>query len=273
MTDPAPHPAVPSLPQPMNARLSALFGLHGKVALVTGSSGGLGAHFAATLAEAGAHVFLAGRRVAKLREVAGAIAAQGGSADPLEMDVTRKDSIEAAIAAVEAKTGHLDILVNNSGVAVTASAASMAERDWDKVIDTNLKGAWSVSRAALPLLETSCGTIINIASILGLSVLKGLSAYAVSKAGLIQLTRAMALELARVGVRVNAIAPGYIKTDINRAFFESDAGAQLIKGIPMRRLADAGELDGALLLLSSGAGSFMTGTTVVVDGGHTLALS
>ena len=255
------------------ALFSECFSLEGKVALVTGASGGLGAHFAETLARAGAEVILAARRRDRLDRVCEAITAAGGRARPLALDVTDAAGIDAAFAELAAGPGRLDILVNNSGIAGSDLLADTSEAEWDRVVDTNLKGAFLVSRAALPLLKASEGAIINIASILGIGVLKRLASYAASKAGLIQLTKAMAVELARDGVRVNAIAPGYVETDLNRAFFETDAGKRLVAGVPMRRLGQASELDGALLLLAGPAGRFMTGATVVVDGGHTLSLS
>lgn len=255
-----------------DALLRENFSLQGRVALVTGASSGIGAHLARTLARAGAEVILTARRLDRLAAVREAIAAEGGTAHVAAMDVTAADGIASVFAEVGERHGRLDILLNNSGVAVTARAATMAEADWDQVLDTNLKGAFLVSQAAVPLLRAAEGTIVNIASILGLGVLKGVSAYAASKAGLIQLTRAMSLELARDGVRVNAIAPGYIATEINGDFFETDAGKRVIAQIPLRRLGDTRDLDGALLLLAGPAGRFMTGSTIVVDGGHSLAM-
>ncbi len=255
-----------------DALLHDNFALGGKVALVTGASAGIGAHLAETLALAGAEVVLTARRRDKLEGVRAAIEARGGTAHVAEMDVTDSAAVAAVFDALGERHGRLDILLNNSGVAVTARAAAMAEADWDRVLDTNLKGAFLVSRAAVPLLRAGQGTIVNIASILGLGVLKGVAAYAASKAGLIQLTKAMALELARDDIRVNAIAPGYIATDINGAFFATEAGKRVIAAIPLRRLGETRDLEGALLLLAGPAGRFMTGTTLVVDGGHRLAM-
>lgn len=257
---------------PVDTLLRDSFGLDGKLALVTGASSGIGAHLAQTLARAGAEVILTARREDRLAHVRDAIAARGGTGHVAAMDVTSAENIAAVFAGIAERHGRLDILLNNSGIAVTARAATMAEADWDRVLDTNLKGAFLVSQAAVPLLREARGTIINIASILGLGVLKGVSAYAASKAGLIQLTRAMALELARDAVRVNAIAPGYIATEINGDFFETDAGRRVIAGIPLGRLGETRDLDGALLLLAGPAGAFMTGSTIVVDGGHKLAM-
>jgi NAD(P)-dependent dehydrogenase (short-subunit alcohol dehydrogenase family) len=242
------------------------FDMNGKVALVTGASGGLGRHFAEVLALAGAEVVLAARRQDALAEAAAAIRSAGGRARTVGLDVTDAGSVDQAFQAA----GPVDVLVNNSGVAATVTAIEMDEADWDRIIDTNLKGAWLVSRAfaRLAVAARREGAIVNIASILGLRVAGLVSAYAASKAGLIQLTQAMALELARHRIRVNALAPGYIETDINRAFFGSERGKALIARIPQRRLGQQEDLDGPLLLLASDASRFMTGSVVAVDGGH-----
>ncbi len=249
---------------------AALFDLAGRAALVTGASSGLGRHFALTLARAGARVALAARRVDRLEEVRREIEAAGGEATALPLDVTDAGSVAAAVTAAAARLGPLRVLVNNAGVAVTRSVLEASEADWDGVVGTNLKGAWLVAQAAARHMAAHGhgGSIVNIASITGLRVAGGVSAYAASKAGLLQLTAALALELARHRIRVNAIAPGYIETELNRGFVASSAGAALVKRIPQRRLGRAGELDGALLLLASDAGSYMTGSTLVVDGGH-----
>lgn len=242
------------------------FALTGKVALVTGASGGLGRHFAKVLAEAGAELVLAARRQDALADTAAAIHAAGGKARTVPLDVTDAASVDATFAAA----GPIDILVNNSGVTTTTPAVELAEAEWDRIVDTNLKGAWLASRAFARQAAAARrpGTIVNIASILGLRVAGQVSAYAVSKAGLIQLTQAMALELARHRIRVNALAPGYIETAINRDFFQSERGQALIARIPQRRLGRMTDLDGPLLLLASDASAFMTGSVVAVDGGH-----
>jgi NAD(P)-dependent dehydrogenase (short-subunit alcohol dehydrogenase family) len=185
------------------------------------------------------------------------------------LDVTCADSVARAAAQV----GALDILVNNSGVSGHTVLVDTPEDEWDRVFDTNLKGAWRVSRAFAGPLIASRGSILNVASILGLGVLKTVGPYAASKAGLIQMTKALALELARDGVRVNALAPGYIETPINKAFFETEAGARMLRGVPQRRLGQPGDLDAAVLMLLGPGAGFVTGSVVVVDGGHTLALS
>ncbi|UZF91404.1 SDR family NAD(P)-dependent oxidoreductase [Bosea sp. NBC_00550] len=239
--------------------------LSGKRALVTGASGGLGLHFAKLLARHGADVTLAARRPAALDAACAEIAARGGKASVLSLDVVDSASIKEALAGRS-----FDILINNAGISGAGRAADLGEADWDAVIDTNLKGVFLVAQAvARGMRETDRGgTIVNIASILGHRVAGGVSAYAASKAGVIQLTKALALEWARDGIRVNALCPGYIETDINRDFFASEAGQQLVKRIPQRRLGRPEELDGALLLLASAAGSYITGSTIEVDGGH-----
>jgi NAD(P)-dependent dehydrogenase (short-subunit alcohol dehydrogenase family) len=188
----------------------------------------------------------------------------------VRMDVTSASSVEQAFADAEAQFGPVAIVINNAGVTMTRAALDVAENDWDSVIGTNLKGAWLVAQHAARRMihhETG-GSIVNIASILGLRVAGGVTPYAISKAGVVQMTKALALEWARHRIRVNALAPGYIETDLNDAFFGSDAGKALIRRIPQRRLGEARELDGPLLLLASDAGSYMTGGVIAVDGGH-----
>ena len=249
--------------------MGAIFGLNGQHALVTGASSGLGRHFAGTLAAAGARVTVAARRQEALADTVQAIRASGGEAHAVRMDVTDAASVEQALAAAEAQFGPLGILVNNAGITGTRPALDVAESEWSSVIDTNLKGSWLVAQhAARSMRRHGGGSIVNIASILGLRVAGGVAPYAISKAGLVQMTKALALEWARHKIRVNALAPGYIETDLNEAFFASEAGQALVRRIPQRRLGEARELDGALLLLASGAGSYMTGSVVAVDGGH-----
>ena len=244
--------------------------LSDRPALVTGASGGLGAHFARTLARHGAPVVLAARRVDRLEALAESIAAEGGTAVPVAMDVTDSGSVGAACATAEAAVGTVRVVVNNSGISRAGAALDIGEDEWDEVLDTNLKGAFLVARelAGRMVHAGGGGSIVNVASILGYRVAPGLASYAASKAGLRHLTGALALELARHGIRVNAIAPGYIETDMNRDFFGSEHGKAMIKRIPQRRLGRPEDLDGALLLLASDASAYMTGTTVVVDGGH-----
>jgi NAD(P)-dependent dehydrogenase (short-subunit alcohol dehydrogenase family) len=247
-----------------------LFGLSGRHALVTGASSGLGRHFAGVLAAAGAEVTVAARREAALAQTVESIRSAGARAQAVRMDVTNESSVEQAFAAAEVQFGPVGILINNAGVTMTRAALDVAENEWASVIDTNLKGAWVVARhAARRMIHHGVGgSIVNIASILGLRVAGGVAPYAISKAGVVQMTKALALEWARHRIRVNALAPGYIETELNDAFFGSEAGKALIRRVPQRRLGEAGELDGPLLLLASDAGSYMTGSVVAVDGGH-----
>jgi NAD(P)-dependent dehydrogenase (short-subunit alcohol dehydrogenase family) len=247
-----------------------MFDLSGRVALVTGASSGLGRHFAQTLARAGASVALAARRLDRLEALAKTIAEEGGRAAAIVLDVTDTASVPLAFDAAEAALGPVDVLVNNSGVARTSRVLELEERDWDFVLDTNLKGAWLVAQECARRMVSAGrgGTIVNIVSITAFRVAGGLAAYAASKAALAQLTRAMALELARDGVRVNALAPGYVRTEINQDFFDSPAGEAMIRRVPQRRIGEPEDLDGALLLLASDASRYMTGSIITVDGGH-----
>lgn len=246
--------------------------LTGKVAVITGASSGLGAHFAQVLGKAGAKVCLIARNGDKLAAVAAGLAEHGITADCHCADVTERASLEAAFDDIAAARGTCDILVNNAGVARTARFLDMSEDDWATVMDTDLSGVWRCGQIAARLMarDGHGGSIINIASILGQLVQPTQTNYASAKAGVLHLTKAMARELGRYGIRVNAIAPGYFRTDINADFFQSEAGDKLIKKLFPRRLGELSELDGPLLLLASDAGSFMNGTTLTVDGGTTL---
>ena len=244
--------------------------LTGKIALVTGASSGLGRHFAEVLARSGATVILAARRLDALRTVADGISSRGGRAMPVLLDVLDSRSVRESVATATGELGHIDILVNNSGVTSTGGVLEQTEEQWDSVVNTNLRGAFLVATEVARHMRSANrgGTIINVASILGLRQAGQVAPYSASKAGLVQLTKAMALELARFGIRVNALAPGYIDTDLNRDFWNSAAGAALIKRIPQRRLGTAKDLDGPLLLLASEASRYMTGSIITVDGGH-----
>jgi NAD(P)-dependent dehydrogenase (short-subunit alcohol dehydrogenase family) len=244
--------------------------LTGKTALVTGASSGLGRHFARVLAGQGARVALAARRVVALTELADEIGARGGDAFAVALDVRDEASVAEAIGTVEVDFGGVDILVNNSGVSGIKPTLQISGDEWDDVLDTNLKGAFLVANATARAMVAARrpGSIINIASILGFRVAGQLAPYASSKAGLIHLTKSLALDWARYGIRVNAIAPGYFRTDINDDFWETEPGKAMINRIPQRRLGELENLDGPLLLLASDASAYMTGTTVTVDGGH-----
>ncbi len=244
--------------------------LAGQVALVTGASSGLGGHFAGTLARAGASVVLAARRLDRLEERAREIEAAGGTATAVAMDVTDPASVADAFDAMAAGPGVPTVVVNNAGLAETKAATDLSPADWSRVVDTNLTGCFTVAAEAARRMTGAGkgGSIVNIASILGLRVGGMVAPYCASKAGLIHLTKSLALEWARHDIRVNALAPGYVETDLNRAFFASDAGQKMIKRIPQRRLGQVEDLDGPLLLLCSQASAFMTGSVVAVDGGH-----
>ena len=249
------------------------FDLRGQAALVTGASSGIGRHLAELLAAAGAGVALAARRADRLAEAAREIEAAGGRCLPIALDVTRSDSVAAAVAAAESELGPLTILVNNAGVTVAKPVLQHTEEEWDYVLDTNLKGAWLMAREfAQHLVDRGRpGRIVNIASVLGLRTIAWVPSYSAAKAGLIHLTHVLAMELARYGILVNAIAPGYVETDFNRDFLRSEAGKKLEARIPLRRVGRPDDLDGAMLLLASSAGAYITGAVIAVDGGHGVA--
>ena len=244
-----------------------IFNLNGKVALITGASSGLGRHFSKTLSEAGATVILSARRMDNLLELQKEL---NGKSHIFSLDVTSTESVEQLFKEIKKEFGSADILVNNAGVNDTRRFKDLDEKSWNYVLETNLNGAYRVAKKFTDLLseQKKPGSVINIASILGLRVGLNLTSYSAAKAGLVQLTKSMALELARSGIRVNAIAPGYILTEINDEFFQTKEGQSYIKRIPMNRLGLESELDGLLLLLASDASSFMTGSIIPVDGGH-----
>lgn len=247
-----------------------MFDLGGKRALVTGGGTGLGRAMAHALAEAGAAVALAARRREKLEGCAEEIRALGGTARAVSCDLTRPESIRDAAREVEDALGGVDILVNNGGVSGEGWARELPLERWNRVLETNLRGAFLMCQAIAPgMIERGGGAIVNVASVAGLIGVKMLSAYAASKGGVIQLTKTLALEWAKTGVRVNALAPGYFLTDINREFFGSEAGERLVRAhIPMGRVGRPEEIKGAVLFLASDASGFMTGAALVVDGGQ-----
>lgn len=246
------------------------FRLDGKTALVTGASSGLGAHFAQVLAAEGAHVVLAARRAALLEEQVQAIRATGGQASAVPLDVNDASGVPAAFDALVAACGVPDILINNAGIAGEPKKfLDTDEDDWQRVIDTNLNGAWRVAReiARRWVAANQAGVIVNIGSIYGLHTGALKVAYNVSKAGVVQLTRSMAIELARHQIRVNALCPGWFLSAINQDYFATESGKKYINSIPMKRLGRLEDLSAPLLLLASDAGAYMTGTTLAVDGG------
>jgi NAD(P)-dependent dehydrogenase (short-subunit alcohol dehydrogenase family) len=257
-----------------NMKAADLFKLDGRVALVTGASSGLGARFVDVLAANGASVVLVARRAERLREAVARIATAGGSAVAIEADVTDRAAMMRAFDAAEAAFGTVTILVNNAGVAHSDRALELTEEGYRRVIGTNLDAVffWAQEGARRMLAAGSRGSIVNTASVLGFGVAKGTAAYAIAKAGVVQMTKALALELAFKGVRVNAIAPGWFVTEINRDYLTSEAGSKLTRDIPVGRFGRDGDLDGTLLLLASEAGAYITGATVVVDGGQMIAL-
>jgi NAD(P)-dependent dehydrogenase (short-subunit alcohol dehydrogenase family) len=247
---------------------------NGKVALVTGASSGLGARFAKVLAEAGAQVVLAARRVERLKELRAEIESNGGAAHLVALDVTDYASIKSAIAHAETEAGPIDILINNSGVSSTQRLVDVTPEDYRYVMDTNLQGAFFVAQEAAKLMilrakgdPSRQHRIINIASVAGLRVLSQIGVYCMSKAGVVQMTKAMALEWGRHGINVNAICPGYIETEINREYFQSEGGKKLIDMLPRKRIGYPEDLDGLLLLLSADESRFINGAIITADDG------
>ena len=256
-------------------KASELFNLQGRVALVTGASSGLGRQFARALADNGAAVALVARRADRLSDLQKSIEAAGGRAVAIEADVTDRAAMARAFDAAEKAFGTVTILVNNAGIAQSSTRAiEVTPEEWRKVLSVDLDAVFhNAQEAARRMLAAGKpGAIINISSVLGFGVSKGVAAYATAKAAVIQITKALAVELAFKGVRVNAIAPGWFVTEINDKYLLGEAGAALKRNIPMGRFGNDGDLDGALLLLASDAGSYITGATIVVDGGQVVQI-
>jgi len=251
-----------------------MFDLSGKTFLITGASSGLGAHFARVLASSGAGLALAARRLDRLESLKDELEAGGAKAHAIEMDVTDRDSIVKGFNVAQDILGPLSGLINNAGTVSENWILDVSEEEWSDIMATNLTGAWWVAQEAARRMSTNGGgVIVNIASILGFRVAKTTAVYAISKAGVIQMTKAMALELARENIQVNALAPGYFETDMNQAFFKGKAGQRMIDRIPQNRIGRLEELDAPLLLLASNACGYMTGTVITVDGGQSLMMA
>ena len=251
--------------------------LSGRVAFITGASGGLGAQFARTLSQAGAAVVLASRRVDKLKELRAIIDGEGGDAHVIEMDVTSHDSIKAAVAHAETEVGSIDILINNSGVSTTQRLQDVQEDDYDFIFNTNVKGAFFVAqevgkrmlaraKGAAPGSYTG-GRIVNIASVAGLRVLPQIGVYCMSKAAVIQMTKAMAMEWGKFGINVNALCPGYIDTEINHHHWQTEAGQKLVQMLPRKRVGHPADLDAMLVALCSDQSHFVNGAVIAADDG------
>ena len=252
--------------------MSDLFDVSKEIILITGASQGLGRQFARVLAAHGAAVVLAARQTGKLKSLEDEIRSKGGRAAAVQMDVADIAGLAKALDAAEAALGPITVLINNAGIAIEKLATEQTEADWDAVVGANLKGAYFLATelARRMIARKQPGNIINVASVLGQGVLKAVSPYAISKAGMIQGTKAMALELAGSNIRVNALAPGYIDTEMNHDFWSTPAGERLAKRIPQRRVGAESDLDGAIMLLASSASRYMTGAVVTVDGGFLL---
>ena len=257
--------------------MSYTIDLSGRVAFITGASSGLGAQFARTLAQAGAAVVLASRRMERLKDLRATIVAQGGDAHVIELDVTDHASIKSAVAHVETEVGSIDILVNNSGVSTTQRLQDVMPEDYDFMFDTNVKGAFFVAQevgkrmlaratGAAPGSYTG-GRIVNIASMAGLRVLPKIGTYCMTKAAVIQMTKAMALEWGKFGINVNAICPGYIDTEINHHHWQTEAGQKLVQMLPRKRVGQPQDLDALLVMLCSDQSHFINGAVIAADDG------
>jgi len=257
----------------VNSYAKDLFGLEGKRAFVTGASSGLGRRFAWTLARAGAEVVIAARSEDKLASLKQEIEQFGGSAICVSLDVRDRQKIRETIDLVEAD-GPIDVLVNNAGVAIVKAPERYKDEDWDAVYETNLRGPWVLAQSVIKhrIGDGKACSIINIASVLGLRPLGHIPPYAAAKAGMINLGRDLCVDLASKGIRINAIAPGYFETEMNREWLKTSAGEKLLQGIPAGRFGQPSDLDGAILFLASDASSFMNGNLITIDGGHSAGL-
>jgi NAD(P)-dependent dehydrogenase (short-subunit alcohol dehydrogenase family) len=254
-----------------SAYLAEQFGVSGCVALVTGARQGIGRAVAAGLARAGAHVAVTSRDGDSMTEVCAELAALGGEPLPLSLDVNDSEQIHAAVDSVRERWGRLDILVNNAGVSIRKEAIAYTPEEWDTVVDTNLRGPFLVSQAAARAMWTDGGRIVNLSSTFGRAAVSHRAPYAASKAGLEHLTRVLAVEWAPRGIRVNAVAPGTIVTESRAGLFsDEEAVRRRIAQFPLGRLGTVEDVVGAVLLLAGDAGEFITGQTIVVDGGFTL---
>jgi len=255
-------------------KAAEMFSLKGRVALVTGASSGLGTQFARALADNGAAIALVARRADRLNALKDEIEGKGGKAAAIEADVTDRAAMTRAFDAAEKAFGTVTVLVNNAGIAHGGRVTELSPDDWRRMMSTNLDAVffWAQEAARRMLAAKAQGSIVNIASVLGLMVAKGGASYATAKAGVVQMTKALAVELAFKGVRVNAIAPGWFVTEMNDDYLLSEKGAAIKREIPMGRFGNAGDLDGALLLLASDAGAYITGATIVVDGGQVIQI-
>ncbi|MGB0956468.1 MAG: SDR family NAD(P)-dependent oxidoreductase [Panacagrimonas sp.] len=253
-----------------NAHAAQLFNLDDRVAVVTGASSGLGRQFALALAKSGATVAVCARRQDRLTALVKELEQLGAKATAVQMDVCDRSSVGEAFKKIESEIGTADILVNNAGVSAPARAIDISDKDWNWVVDTDLNGAWMVAQTAAQQMAKAekAGSIINVTSIIASGVGAGLAPYAAAKAGLKQVSKCLALEWARYGIRVNCIAPGYFSTEMNDDYLASEDGQKIRENVPSRKFGDPGDLDGALLLLASDAGKHMTGTEIAVDGGH-----
>lgn len=257
--------------------MSYTIDLSGRVAFITGASSGLGAQFARTLAKAGAGVVLASRRLEKLKELRAQIEGEGGDAHVIELDVTDYDSIKSAVAHAETEMGSIDILVNNSGVSTTQRLQDVTPEDYDFIFDTNVKGAFFVAQEIAKRMlarqkgeapgSFTGGRIINIASMAGIKVLPQIGAYCMSKAAVVQMTKAMALEWGRFGINVNALCPGYIDTEINHAHWDTEQGKKLINMLPRKRVGQPQDLDALIVMLASDQSHFVNGAIIAADDG------